>query len=179
MNADLIVDVDFPHQRKNHAVHFSKTVQLHIFNRPNVARHERPHETCRQGRCLFSSRRKDFERTFDDDASSSSLRSIRQQIVPTPLLVCSQYFLEWVWWCFLVLLRYICFGHLSFTHWLGCSQNRVQWRSGCHCIHCSQPRSSTVWWSTAEMTLMRSQPQTDGAQCLTNCHTYRSMHSIN
>eukprot|EP00984_Skeletonema_dohrnii_P024423 scaffold13533_cov90-Skeletonema_dohrnii-CCMP3373.AAC.8 len=38
MNADLIVD--FPHQRKNRAVHFAETAQLHIFNRPNVARHE-------------------------------------------------------------------------------------------------------------------------------------------
>eukprot|EP00984_Skeletonema_dohrnii_P022552 scaffold11669_cov77-Skeletonema_dohrnii-CCMP3373.AAC.2 len=40
MNADLIVD--FPHQRNNRAVavHFAETVQLHIFNRPNVARHE-------------------------------------------------------------------------------------------------------------------------------------------
>ena len=39
MNADLIVD--FPHQLgKNRAVHFAKTAQLRIFNRPNVARHE-------------------------------------------------------------------------------------------------------------------------------------------
>eukprot|EP00984_Skeletonema_dohrnii_P022092 scaffold11206_cov89-Skeletonema_dohrnii-CCMP3373.AAC.4 len=38
MKADLIVD--FPHQRKIRAVHFAKTVQLHVFNRPDVARHE-------------------------------------------------------------------------------------------------------------------------------------------
>jgi len=38
MNADLILD--FPHQRKSRAVHFAETAQLHIFKRPNVARHE-------------------------------------------------------------------------------------------------------------------------------------------
>ena len=75
--------VDFPHhQRKSRGVHFAETAQMHVFERPKVARHELWHTTAEYVQMKLAIRQdvvavRTSREAVDDNTSTQAEESVR------------------------------------------------------------------------------------------------------